>query len=241
MISTVSLKFAWLATSDQVIRWDSRELKRRLTSGLVPNMTAGPSHLSFQNLLSRADDGALQELVGLDVVRLLRSIDPALATPTGLRDLLNEFKEPTDLLRDSGARKILMDLLPIEVARSLCETLELATFDDPFDVLRNLNPRRRSPIEEKFLTFFGLDVPPEAGLAPHAESVLAKGKYQLFDHQRRAVSQVRRTLTSDSPRVLLHMPTGSGKTRTAMNLISEHLRNHEPALVVWLAYSDRAL
>jgi len=39
-------------------------------------------------------------------------------------------------------------------------------------------------------------------------------------------------------RVLLHMPTGLGKTRTTMNVISEHLRENEPTLVIWLAASE---
>ena len=34
------------------------------------------------------------------------------------------------------------------------------------------------------------------------------------------------------------MPTGSGKTRTAMNIIADHLRQTEPGFVVWLAYSE---
>lgn len=38
--------------------------------------------------------------------------------------------------------------------------------------------------------------------------------------------------------MLLHMPTGAGKTRTAMQIIADHLRAAEPALVVWLAYSE---
>ena len=34
------------------------------------------------------------------------------------------------------------------------------------------------------------------------------------------------------------MPTGAGKTRTAMHIIADHLRNYEPTLVIWLAYSE---
>ena len=34
------------------------------------------------------------------------------------------------------------------------------------------------------------------------------------------------------------MPTGSGKTRTAMNIIVDYLRSQEPSLIVWLAYSE---
>jgi superfamily II DNA or RNA helicase len=34
------------------------------------------------------------------------------------------------------------------------------------------------------------------------------------------------------------MPTGSGKTRTAMNVIANHLRSTEPTVVIWLASSE---
>ena len=188
--------------------------------------------------MSRADDVVLQELVGLDVVRLLMSIDPALATPTNLRNLLSDFKEPVDLLRDTDTRRTLLDLLPIATAEQLCKSLALPTAGDPFDALKRFNPHRRSLLEERLLSFFGLEVTKEAGPSPVAESVEARGRYQLFDHQRRAVLKVQQTLASQRPRVLLHMPTGSGKTRTAMNVIAEHLRSHEPALVIWLAFSD---
>ena len=201
-------------------------------------MFVSGTQLSFQNLLSRADDVVLQELVGLDVVRLLRSIDPALATPTSLRNLLSDFKEPAELLRDSGTRGLLLDLLPAATAEQLCETLNLQTSGDPFNALNSFNPHRRSLLEEGLFSFFGLEVPAEVNQGPVAESVEARGKYQLFDHQRRAVFQVRQTLASQRPRVLLHMPTGSGKTRTAMNVISEHLRSNEPSLVIWLAFSE---
>ena len=201
-------------------------------------MFVNGTQISFQNLLSRADDVVLQELIGLDVVRLLRSIDPALATPTSLRNLLSEFKEPAELLRGSETRAILLELLPVATAEKLRESLSLPMAGDPFDALKSFNPQRRSLLEERLFLFFGIDVQDETGQGPIAESVAAHGEYQLFDHQRRAVMKVQHVLGSKMPRVLLHMPTGSGKTRTAMNVIAEHLRSNEPSLVIWLAYSD---
>ena len=198
---------------------------------------SGPS-MSFGNLLSRADDVVLQELVGPDVVRLLRSIDPNLAAPTGLRNLLAEFKTPGELLRDPKARALLLELLPVPVAERLAALLDFATDVDPFDALRGLNLNRGSILEKHLFTFFGEELPPEEDRARPPDSALAKGNYQLFGHQRRAVSSVQRFLSSDARRVLLHMPTGSGKTRTAMNVIAEHLRSVEPSLVIWLAFSD---
>jgi superfamily II DNA or RNA helicase len=37
------------------------------------------------------------------------------------------------------------------------------------------------------------------------------------------------------------MPTGAGKTRTAMHLVARHLRENEPTVVVWLALSGELL
>ena len=161
-------------------------------------MFVSGTQISFQNLLSRADDVVLQELIGLDVVRLLRAIDPALAMPTSLRSLLSDFREPVDLLRNSATRVVLLDLLPVATAEKLCETLNLPTTGDPFDALKSFNPHRRSLLEERLFSFFGLDVPKETGQGLVAESVEARGKYQLFDHQRRAVLKVRQVLTSPS-------------------------------------------
>ena len=197
----------------------------------------GPS-MSFGNLLSRADDVVLQELVGPDVVRLLRSIDPNLAAPTGLRNLLAEFKTPGELLRDPKGRSLLLELLPVTVAERLAASLDSATGVDPFDALRGLNLNRGSILEKRLFTFFGEELPPEEDRARAPDSAPAKGGYQLFAHQRRAVSGVQRFLSSDARRVLLHMPTGSGKTRTAMNVIAEHLRSNESSLVIWLAFSE---
>ena len=50
-------------------------------------------------------------------------------------------------------------------------------------------------------------------------------------------------MLSEEPRkvVVLHMPTGSGKTRTAMHIIAAHLRSYMSTVVVWLAHSEELL
>ena len=194
--------------------------------------------ISFANLLARADDVVLQDLLGLNVVRLLRSIDSNLATPTRLRNLLAEFKTPAELLRDENARSFLLQLLPVPAAERLSAALEIQIGANPYDALSSLHVHRGSILEKRLFSFFGESIPVEEDHVQAPNSTLVEGKYQLFNHQRRAASSVRDFLHSDTPRVLLHMPTGSGKTRTAMNVIADHLRSHEPSLVIWLAYSD---
>ena len=59
--------------------------------------------------------------------------------------------------------------------------------------------------------------------------------YGLFDHQRNAVRKLAPLLAHDERRAVLHLPTGVGKTRTAMHVVADSLRAHEPSVVVWLA------
>ncbi len=63
--------------------------------------------------------------------------------------------------------------------------------------------------------------------------------YGLFPHQRRALHEAADALDAPPHRVVLHMPTGAGKTRTAMHLVARHLcERKENGLVVWLVYGE---
>ena len=82
--------------------------------------------------------------------------------------------------------------------------------------------------------FFGLV---EERLVPPAvppTDIITPG-YGLFDHQRNAVRKLAPLLGQDDRRAVLHLPTGVGKTRTAMHVVADSLRAHEPSVVVWLA------
>ena len=59
-------------------------------------------------------------------------------------------------------------------------------------------------------------------------------EYSLRHYQREAVVRAWRELKKHG-RVLLHAPTGSGKTRMAMSIVSMHLRERGPTMVLWLA------
>ena len=65
--------------------------------------------------------------------------------------------------------------------------------------------------------------------------------YALFDHQRTAAACVMDALAVSPHKVVLHLPTGAGKTRTAMHVIATHLRQREPTVVCWLAQNAELL
>ena len=52
------------------------------------------------------------------------------------------------------------------------------------------------------------------------------------------LNQTKELLKRPIKKVLLHMPTGSGKTRTAINLVCEKLKNEKNYLVIWLAHTE---
>lgn len=59
--------------------------------------------------------------------------------------------------------------------------------------------------------------------------------YGLYPYQQDINRQVFSNLGNKKERVLIHLPTGSGKTRTAMNIACEHLRESSSNVVLWLA------
>lgn len=64
---------------------------------------------------------------------------------------------------------------------------------------------------------------------------LIRPDYALYPYQQEMSSNVFKMLKSGSNRVVIHLPTGAGKTRTAMNIASEHLRASKSNVVLWLA------
>lgn len=58
--------------------------------------------------------------------------------------------------------------------------------------------------------------------------------YKLYPYQKEISDKVLKLIKTEK-RLLVHLPTGSGKTRTAINIAVEHLRTSSNNLVLWLA------
>ncbi len=198
----------------------------------------GEKLMEFGKLISRADDEILQVLLGSASVRLIMLLDQTHATPTRLRELLLSLRKPEDLLLDSSSRALLMELLRESEANLLAEALGLDYGEDVYSALKDLKVQRGSQRERILFEFFEL-YPPQYELhAPVPTEQSSACGYGLFPYQREAIKKVKSYLNQQPYRVLLHMPTGSGKTRTAMHVIADHLRDYEPTVVVWLAHSE---
>lgn len=193
--------------------------------------------MKFDDLLSRADDEVLQELIGQAPLRLISLLDQDLLSPARQRGLLLRLKCPQDLLLDRNTRALLLDLLRPSEAAGLSSALGGRASDDPYKVLRSISFRSQSQVTV-LLSYFELtareslpdEVPPDV--------TIIEPLYPLFPYQRGVQKEVGEYLTGVPHRAVLHMPTGAGKTRTAMHIVSEHLSRRERGVVVWLAHSE---
>ncbi len=193
--------------------------------------------MNFNELLARADSAALQDLLGHHVVRLLQALDSELVRPQALRSTLVNPRPPSELLLDPVSRRLLLELPRQEEASRLSDHIGLPSTENPFPSLVHMEARRNSRTAALLLSYFGVSaLPPEPQPAPPPGEII--GGYELFPHQRTIVQTATRLSGSHPHRVLIHMPTGSGKTRTAMSLLADHLRANEPTLALWLAASE---
>ncbi|MEV0946533.1 DEAD/DEAH box helicase [Rhodococcus sp. NPDC049939] len=197
--------------------------------------------LDFDVLLTRADEETLRDLVGPKVTRLLLRLDPNLARPSKLRELLKSQRTASELIRDPKARTALVRMLSRSQADALVDGLRLGSRNgsrDPYELLTSLTLRKGSAKEAKFHSLLGVAVDEEVSRTEILPDKPAEPGYALFHHQRVAASEVDDALRAPPSRTILHMPTGSGKTRTAMNVVCDYLRSGEPRMAVWLAYSE---
>ena len=194
--------------------------------------------MDFTSLLSRCDTEVFQNILGRECIRLMGLMDASMSSPTFVRLVLTDALGEAALLVEKKHRDMLFDLLRIEEAQNLCDIIGIKPLPDPFTAIKSTNFPRNSTREGALFRFFER-VPPQLEqdeIVPDLIEIDAS--YPLFPHQRKAAREITNLLLLPPHRALLHMPTGSGKTRTAMSLVSDFLRNTEPRLVIWVAYSE---
>ncbi|MFC7370748.1 DEAD/DEAH box helicase [Fictibacillus iocasae] len=197
--------------------------------------------MRFENILSRMDEHSFKNLLEPQLLKLMKLLYKEPVNSSFYRNLIVNHVGAEKLLSTKRYRNLIIDLLRIDEAKLLCQLLNI-DFSDPYTVLKNMNLKKGTDKELVFYRYFNV-LPSKSSQEDNNFSrsdseTIATSNYEMFSHQRIAVKSTQLMLSKQPNRVLLHMPTGSGKTRTAMNVIAEHLRNNEPTVVVWLAASE---
>ena len=195
----------------------------------------------YQVLLRNLGEASLLEFLDDDLVALLELLDLSRFDPQSLAQLLIEIEGEDFVIDNTKVRNKIFESLKSADAYELCALLDFEVGEDIWNSLTELKIRKGTSRHRVLRGWFEL---PEIEIITRQEISAPKMRssepsYGLFPHQINAVNSARKLLFSEG-RLMLHMPTGAGKTRTAMNLIADYLRQSEKneELVIWLAHSE---
>ena len=192
----------------------------------------GPG-LSVAKFFDSLPDRELRRFLEPGVLSVLDALFGGHIDGEDLRRVARTLVDFDVLLGEPDGRKLVLSLVPDEKRTEL-----------EARVGRLIAASRGSEWSEsevrRLRDFFGLveerilppAVPPTGTITPI---------YGLFHHQRNAVYRLAPLLAEDERRAILHLPTGVGKTRTAMHVVADTLRVNEPSVVVWLASGKELL
>ncbi len=193
----------------------------------------------LEELVDRLNQDSLKVLLGQDILELINALDGVPDKKGTVRRIaVALLRERADKMM--GRREVRTTCLDAMTEEKLGELVHRIGVAD-LSALQQFNPMKDVEKWQTFLGFFGIDV---RGAVPHGavlDREVIRSGFGLFPHQRKAADSVGHAIQGGYGRVVLHMPTGAGKTRTAMHVIGRYLAAKEPCVVVWLANSAELL
>lgn len=193
----------------------------------------------FDELLKAAPVEKLRSLAG-GTAAIVELLDGRPLDGTRLVKMVQAQISPRTLLTNEITRTWLLLGLPDSKLGELAAQLHLPS--RTYRAIVDCIIPHGSEKEQVLLSFFGAKEPTVTGSSESEYNInTARPAYSLFEHQRDAIAKVEKILTRGARRVVLHMPTGSGKTRSAMHLVARHFLQRKKTTVIWLAASKELL
>ncbi|WP_422124325.1 DEAD/DEAH box helicase [Planococcus sp. X10-3] len=194
----------------------------------------------YEELVLRLDEISVEEILSSDTLKLINKFNPEISS-LNLKRIILDNLSPVQLLRNPKHRRHFIESLKDYEAKIL---LEILGFNynglSPYEELLRIKFKKNSKIEYMFFEYLGiqLNLYEEEEVEVSEFKEMVPSQYPLFLHQRNAIKEVKANFLDGTNRILLHMPTGSGKTRTSMNIICTSLREEEPGVIFWLASTE---
>jgi len=205
------------------------------------------------NLLHRLSMTDLEEMAGPTIIRAVRSAYEVDSTRELARLVLDRYG--TNLLQEQKLRVALISRMTPAEAKRACEylNLELKNTGDNTESYRLLESRFGGPYTERksseFVEVFNL--PEEFKYKREIDQREAKmfisssygqklsSKGVLHPYQLSLKDSIGRQIYEGKNRLLAQMPTGAGKTMTALELVVDFLRSHKfNGYIVWIVDSN---
>lgn len=193
-------------------------------------------------IINRIDQHDIQKyFISKEAIEVLRLLDEQITqNKHDLGELILNQWPHEDILRVKKLRNLMLELLNEDEAKDLIKKLNLTVSNDNiYQKLLEVRFSKNSQNEHVLFEFFNESVPKqEEDLITHPSMEFTNVKKELFEYQRQAFEEIVEYLTQDRKKCLLHMPTGSGKTTTAMRAVASFFINYRPTRIVWLAHNE---
>ena len=190
-------------------------------------------------VVNRISMDDLYKILGKDIISLVEAI----SDPKDINLTLRRIA--TEMLREQAYTLMARRDIQMICLNSMSEAkrTELVNRVGVKDIsaFRSLDLTGNTKTWQSFLGFFGIDTHEAVPFTLENEQEQVQANYSLFPHQRRVADRVSNAIRGGHGRVVLHMPTGAGKTRTAMHIVSRFMNASEPSVIVWLAASSELL
>ena len=195
--------------------------------------------MKIKDLLLRLGTENLIKFIDDDLFKIIQIRDKSILKQKNFTETILKLSSEKKILINANFRKILLESLKENEAKIIGRLFNLSG-DDIWDKLNNIDFKKKKNLDLLFEIF---NVTNDENLENNnyidkENPIVIEPNYPLFDHQINVLNQTKEFFKTPIKKVLLHMPTGAGKTRTAINLVSEKLKENNKNLVVWLAHTE---
>ena len=190
--------------------------------------------MKVSTVVSRMDMISLEKFIGQDVLSLVTEKEDM--KPSKIKEMASSPSSEKLCLYDYEKAELILEFLKPEEKLALAQLLNINAdnFSEDFEKVHRLNKLEKffSFFEQEFVPQVIVEVPPvelvqpNRGLRPYQAQLINKFKKEFE--------------TNKIARVLLHLPTGAGKTRIAIRFLAEQLA-FKGANFLWLANDNRLL
>lgn len=192
--------------------------------------------MKFDTLVQRIDENVLQILFN-DSLQVINGVGDGTTKIEDLKKALLLTYSPFQLITEKTLFRPLVRIIAKDDAIDLCEFLGIKyDLSIPWKALEKVNINES--LKRKLCQFFEIEYE-DFIKEKIPEKVILRPEYPLFDHQIEVQRDVENILwRQNKKKVLIHMPTGAGKTRTCMNIISDFMRSNPTSTVIWFANTE---
>ncbi len=206
--------------------------------------------IMLKAILSQFKLSALKNLAGQSYLNFFEqtlNITPEFYENSSQHELLAEAitnANPTALFTDKNKRDFFIDRIPKKYLITIFEKINDETL-----AFESIGAQHYSGLKEyadkyypTFLQAIGLQAYDEKSIKSQNQyrgQVSIKPHYGLYPYQVEISEKTFKSIEfGENNKAVIHLPTGAGKTRTAMHIVCRHLMTKPDALVLWLANSD---